>query len=340
MHIVKFYQGEGVLRLKLDTLEDLWTVQRIVFPGDLVKSKSLRKFKASESDIGELKEVVVTLRVEKTELDKNALRLRIMGKIVDGKPEQYIRLNSYHTLNIAPLDTLDIIKQAWPDYLVDVVKNAVGDTKKPRLGIIVVDDEKALPAYLLGYGVEFRNEIYSNLSKRMTQKDFQEQQKKFYENVAKTIKSMDVDTVIVAGPGFTKDDIRAYIEAKQEKIEKRIIYQQASNTERSGVYEIIRSPEVESLLHSEHIRKEFATMEEFLKGLSAGTSKYGIDNVNEAIDDYRASTVIVNDSVLGDLKVQELLAKAESMHIKIEIFNSNDEVGTQLASFKNVASIA
>ena len=340
MHIVKFYHGEGVIRLKLDTLEDLWTVQRIVFPNDLVKSKSLRKFKASESDIGELKEVVITLRVEKTELDKNALRLRIMGKIVEGKPEQYIRLNSYHTLNIAPSDTLDIIIQSWPDYLLEVVKNAVGDTKKPKLGIIVVDDEKALPAYLLGYGIEFRNEIYSNLSKRMTQKDFQEQQKKFYENIVKTVKSMDVDTVIVAGPGFTKDDIRTYIESKQEKIEKRIIYQQASNTERSGTYEIIRSPEVENLLRSEHIRKEFAIMEEFLKGLSSGISKYGIGNVKEAVEDYRVSIIIVNDSVLGDPAVQELLAKAESMHLKIEIFNSTDEVGTQLASFKNVASIS
>jgi protein pelota len=340
MHIVKFYHGEGVMRLKLDTLEDLWTVQRIVFPDDLVKSKSLRKFKANETDIGELKEVIITLRVEKTELDKNALRLRIMGKIVEGKPEQYIRLNSYHTLNIAPSDTLDIIKGAWPDYLVDVIRNAVGDTKKPRLGIIMVDDEKALPAYLLGYGMEFRNEIYSNLSKRMTQKDFQEQQRKFYEAITGTIKSMDVDTVIVAGPGFTKDDVRAYIEAKQEKIDKRIIYQQASNTERSGVYEIIRSSEVENLLRSEHIRSEFAVMEEFLKGLSSGTSKYGISNVAAAIDDYAAGTLIVNDSMLGNQDVQKILAKAESMHIKIEIFNSMDEVGSQLASFKGIASIA
>lgn len=340
MHIVKFYQGEGVMRLKLDTLEDLWTVQRIVLPNDLVKSKSLRKFKANETDVGELKEVIITLRVEKTELDKNALRLRIMGKIVEGKPEQYIRLNSYHTLNIAPSDTLDIIKAAWPDYLVNVVKNAVGDTKKPRLGIIVVDDEKALPAYLLGYGVEFRNEIYSNLSKRMTQKDFQEQQRKFYEAITSTIKSMDVDTVIVAGPGFTKDDVRAYMESKQEKIDKRIIYQQASNTERSGVYEIIRSSEVESLLRSEHIRSEFAVMEEFLKGLSSGTSKYGIENVATAIDDYAVGSLIVNDSMLGNQDVQKILAKAELMHIKIDIFNSMDEAGEQLASFKGIASIA
>jgi len=133
MRIVKFYNMEGTLRVKIETLEDLWTLQRVIFPNDLARSKSLRRFKASDSDVGELKEVIITLKVERTELDKNASRLRIMGKIVEGKPEQYIRLNSYHTLNVAPMDMLDVIKQSWPSYLIDVIKNAVNDTKKPRL---------------------------------------------------------------------------------------------------------------------------------------------------------------------------------------------------------------
>ncbi len=340
MRIVKFYNMEGTLRVKIETLEDLWTLQRVIFPNDLARSKSLRRFKASDSDVGELKEVIITLKVERTELDKNASRLRIMGKIVEGKPEQYIRLNSYHTLNVAPMDMLDVIKQSWPSYLIDVIKNAVNDTKKPRLGIIVMDDEKALPAYLLGYGVEFRNEIYSHLSKRMTQKDFQEQQRKYYEAIVKEIKGMDVDRIILAGPGFTKDDVKAYIESKQEKIEKNLTYAPASNPERSGIYEIIRSPEVESMLHNEHIRNEFAVMEEFLKGLSSGTSRYGIDNVRAALDGFMLNEIIVNDSVLGDPGVQKLLADAESSRIKIIIFNSQDEVGTQLSSFKDVACLS
>ena len=180
MRIIKFYENIGSLKLRVDTLEDLWTVQRIIFPNDLVKSESERKFKSSESDKGELKKVVITVRVEKSELDKDACRLRVLGKIVEGKPLEYIKINSYHTLNIAPGDIFDIMKNEWHDYIISVVRNAVSDSKRPRLGIIVLDDEKALPAYLLGYGLEFKNEIYSKLSKRMTPKDFQEQQKKNY----------------------------------------------------------------------------------------------------------------------------------------------------------------
>jgi protein pelota len=341
MKIIKFYEALGSLKLRVDTLEDLWTVQRIIFANDLVRSESERKFKSSESDKGELKKVVVTLRTEKTELDKNAMRMRVLGKIVDGKPLEYIKINSYHTINIAPGDVFEIIKTEWHDYIVDVVRNAVSDSKRPRLGILVIDDEKALPAYLLGYGLEFRNEIYSKLSKRMSQKDFQEQQKKYYEEIIGIVKDMVVDTVVVAGPGFTKDDVKAYGESTGilKKINKRIFFESISNAERSGVYELIKSDKFSRILQKERIRTEFKLIEEFLTNLSTGKSKYGIENVSIALDNTEVNIILVNDSILGNPTVQNLLSDAEKERVKIEVFNSNDEVGMQLHSFKDIVCI-
>lgn len=341
MKIIKLYHAAGTAKLRVDTLDDLWTVQRIIFTDDIVKSRSERKFKASESDTGELKEVVITLKVEKTELDKDAMRLRVMGKIVEGRPLEYVKLNSYHTLNIAPGDEFELTKAEWPKYVLDVLKNAVSDTSKPRLGLIVVDDEKALPAYLLGYGVEFRNEIYSRLSKRMSSKDFDEQQKKYYGAIVSMVRDMQVDTVIVAGPGFTKDDIKTYIDSNEslKKTPKRLIFAAVSNAERSGIYELIRSDHVARLLERERIRMEFKLMEIFLTELSSGASKYGVGNVDAALDNLEANAVLVNDNVLGDRDVQQVLSKAERQGVRIEVFNSADEVGMQLQGFKNIASV-
>ncbi len=341
MKVIKFYEGEGKLKLRVDTLDDLWTLQRIIFANDLVKSESLRKFKASEGDKGEMKEVVITVRVEKTEFDKTAERLRIMGKIIEGKPLDYIKLNSYHTLNIAPGDVLDIIKTEWHDYLVNVIRNAVSDTRKARLGLIVADEEKAVPAYLLGYGVEFKNEIYSNLSKRMSQKDYAEQEKKYFRQILEMAEEMRVDTIIIAGPGFTKDDVKKFGEETGmiKKIGKRLIFEKTSDTERTGVYELIKSDRVAALLQKERIRIEFKLMEEFLSGLDSGRSRSGVGPVNEAIDGYEAKTVLVNDSVLGKKDVQETLANAEKNRVKIEVFNSVDEVGEQLRSFRDIACL-
>jgi protein pelota len=337
---VKFYEGAGAMKLKMETLDDLWTVQRIIFANDLVRSESERRFKPTEGDIGELKKVMITIRVEKTELDKSASRLRVLGKIVEGKPLEYVRMNSYHTLNIAPNDVLELIKAQWPDYLIRVVRDAVLDSKKPRLGLIVVDDEKALPAYMLGYGVEFGNEMYSRLSKRMSQKDFQEQEKKYFNEILDTVRNMRVDTIVIAGPGFTKDDIKKYATESGflKKISKQLIFESVSNAERSGIYELIKGEKVERLLEKERIRIEFRLMEEFLKGLEPKSSKYGVDDVATSIES-GAKVVLVNDSVLGDRKVQELLSNAEKDRIKIEVFNSGDEVGAQLHSFKDIASM-
>ncbi|MGH2638026.1 MAG: hypothetical protein ACRDF4_01860, partial [Rhabdochlamydiaceae bacterium] len=306
-----------------------------------VKSESERRFRANETDKGELKKVIITLDVEKTELDKNAIRLRVMGKIIEGKPEEFIKLRSYHTLNIAPGDVLELQKPVWKSYIVSVVRNAVSDSKKPRLGLIVVDDEKALPAYMLGYGIEFRNEIYSKLSKRMTPKDFQEQQKKYFDNILDHISKMNVDTVVVAGPGFTTDDIKKYGEDSGiiKKMGKRLIFESVSNSERSVIFELVRRYKVARILEKERIRIEFKLMEDFLTNLSTMRSKYGVDNVSDALDNGEASTILVNDSVLGNQEIQALLATAEERKVNIEVFNSIDEVGMQLHSFKDIACV-
>jgi protein pelota len=341
MKLIRFHEDTGTLKVRVDNLEDLWALQRVIFADDIVKAESERKFKPEEGSEGEFKTVMITLRVEKTELDKSAGRLRILGKIMEGKPLEYVRLNSYHTLNIAPDTELSISKSKWHGYLIDVVKEAVMESKRPRLGIVVVDDEKALPAYILGYGIEFRKEMYSNLSKRMSQKDFHEQERKYFDEILDVVSRMNVDTIVVAGPGFTKDDIKAYAAESGvlKKTNKSIVFESASNAERSGIYELIKSERVARLMQRERISREFALMEQFLRGLESGTSKYGKESVSMAIDDSEAGIILVNDSTLWDKDTEKVLEKAEKRRLTIEVFNSDDEAGAQLSGFKGVASI-
>jgi len=341
MKILGFHKLEGRLKLRVDNAEDLWALQRIIFEGDKVRSESMRRFKPNEGDEGEMKEVVIEVKAEKTELDKSALRLRITGKITEGRPLEYVRLNTYHTLNIGLGDTLEIAKQEWPEYIVGIIREAVEDTKKPRIAVMLIDDEKALPAYILGYGIEFLNEIYSKLSKRMKPKDFEEQKEKYFNEVIEAVKNFNTNTVIIAGPGFTKDDIKKYIEEHglSEKIGKRLIYERASDTEHTGMYELIKSDRVSSIIARDRVREEFKVMEQFLSALSINKAKYGIENVRQAIENYEARKVLVNDSTIGNAEVREVLGAAEKNGIKIIIINAGSEAGAQLHGFKDIAEI-
>jgi len=77
-----------------------------------------------------------------------------------------------------------------------------------------------------------------------------------------------------------------------------------------------------------------------LSGLNFSSSFYGIDQVTEALENYDAAVVMVNDSVLNDKNIQQVLDLSDRQKVKIEIFNSSDDAGAQLSNFKGIAAIS
>jgi len=339
MRILGFNEATNTLRLLPETFDDLYLLARIISTGDEVEAKSFRRFRANEEDKGEQKEVVVKVKAESIEIDKNAGRLRITGKIISGRPEQYIAIGSYHTLNIAQGEHIDITKEEWQGYVRDMIGEAVREAKKPRLGIIAIDDEKATVAYVRGYGIDIIAEIYSKLSKKMKPQEYEKQRKKFFDEVIEKIKSMSVELVIIAGPGFTKDDLRQYMESNKIETGKKIAYASASDSERSGIREALQSEEASRLMESDKIKKEFEYLNLFLKGLSIGASFTGLESIARALDNYEVGMVLVNDSVINNKEIKELLDTAYKQHVEIKIFNSDDDAGMQLKNFKNIVAI-
>ncbi len=340
MRVLKFNDISNTIKLEPDSFDDLYLLAMIIANGDKVDGRSYRRFKPSEGDLGEQKEVFVRIDVEKVEIDKNSDRLRITGKILSGRPEEFIRMGSYHTLNLAPGDIIEITKREWKNYILKRIKEAVAESKKPKLGVIAMDDEKATLAYIKGYGIEIVSEIYSHLSKKMGEKDFAKQKEAFFIEIIKSIENMKVEIVVIAGPGFTKDDLKKHIENMGVKVSKRIIYASASDAERSGIREVMQSRTVGKLLESEHVKKEFEYLNVFLGGLRFGASFFGIDGVREALGSHRIGVVMINDSSLNDEKMKEILDRVDESGIKIEIFNSEDDAGAQLHGFKDIAAIS
>lgn len=311
----------------------------IISKGDVVEAHTTRRFRGNEGDIGEQKDVMITLAVEKTEIDKNAMRLRISGRIMAGKPEEFVTLGSYHTLNIAAQDEIDIHKDEWKDYILKRIKQAVLDSKKPRLGIIVMDDEKALVSYIKGYGIEIVSELYSRLSKRMTQKDFQKRRDEYFDDIINAVNGLGVDLVVLAGPGFTKDDVKKYMQDKGIRVSKQLIYASASDAERSGIREVMQGDAVAKVLENEHVKREFEYLNRLLGGIRSGAAPYGVDGVRSRLGTRDLSVVLVNDDIINDDEVKALLDEADKKGLKIEIFNSEDDAGVQLRNFKGIAAL-
>jgi protein pelota len=339
MRVIRFSQSTNELKLVPTSFDDLYLLARIIGKGDAATASSTRRFRPSEGDVGEQKEVVIALGVEKVEIDRNSGMLRLSGKILGGRPEEFIRMGSYHTLSIGEGDLLTIRKEEWKEYTLGMIRQAVVDSRKPRLGAVALDDEKATFAYVKGYGIETAAEIYSGLSKKMKEAEYGKTRQAYFDEIAKKVAGMKVDLVVIAGPGFTKDDFKKHLEAKGLKLEKRVIYTAASDAERSGVREAVQSEAVAKLLENEKVKREFESLNAFLAGLSMGHSFSGLDKVREALETYQVGAVLVNDSVLNDEGVKEVLDVAYAQRVEIRVFNSEDDAGIQLHSFRDVAAV-
>ncbi len=339
MRIIRLNPVSNALKLEPESFDDLYLLAIIISAGDRVEAHTYRRFKAHETDVGEQKEVVIKITVEKIEIDKSAGRLRLIGKIISGHPAEFISMGSHHTINVANGDVIDIEKDEWKDYILKRLRQAQQEARKPKLGIIVMDDEKALISYIKGYGIDIVTELYSRLSKRMKEKDYGKQRAQYFNDIIKAVENMSVDIIIIAGPGFTKDDLKKYISDMNIEIKKRLVYASASDAERSGIREVMKSGTVGELLENEHVKKEFEYLNRFLAGLRAGISMSGIEKVLDAIRNSRPERILVNDSVINEDEIKKVLDVADKHGIRIEIFNADDDAGMQLKNFKNIVAI-
>ena len=92
MRVLKHIKDEGIVKVVADHAEDLWHIERVIQPGDLVAAKSWRRFKTSEGESGEKKEILAQVRAEQIEFSEHANRVRVTGKIVagGGAPEEAV----------------------------------------------------------------------------------------------------------------------------------------------------------------------------------------------------------------------------------------------------------
>lgn len=339
MRILKIDRKSGEVKLIPECLEDLWHIERVLEEGDIVSARSKRKYKPSEGAEGEKKPVKIDLGAEKIEFSKFANRIRVTGKIKGGTPEEYIQIGSYHTIDIETGKPVTIAKR-WRGYQIDRLKKAVKETKRPRVGIVVMDERKALFALLKGYGVEYGVEISSAASKGGEKHE--EKTRQYYGDILKKIEMLKVGRIVIAGPGFAKDGMKKFIKGKNPGLLKKITFGTCSYAERSGVNELLKSGVMSKIAAAERIEGEMVLMERFKAeiGKESGLAAYGYEEVRKAVGYGALSDLFIVDELLRkEKRIEGLLEEAEKKRVKITIFSKDSDSGNELSGFGGIAGL-
>jgi len=335
----KINRYEGVIQANPETYEDLWVLSRIITEKSIVSSKSNRKYKPPGSNKEERISVYTTLEAEKIELHKHSNSLRVTGKILDIRPEFIAPLNSYHTIEINTGDEVKIQKN-WKGYEYDILKEAIENSHRAIFNIILVDDEMATFASLKQYGIDFGVEVYNSGKKVNKDKEMSG----FFNEIVSVIENqIPQDSIILlGGPGFVKENLLKYLQKEKSSIFKRTKLVNASNAEKSGVYELVKSDEIKTVLENEKVHSIMSDMERFLKCAST-TGKlcaYGEKNIELAVKNSAVETLIVVDSLIRtNEKIENLIKKVNAQGGKVSFVPEDTSLAEQVKSFGGIIAL-
>ncbi len=330
---------KGIIKLKVDNLDDMWHLTHILDKGDIVEAITYRK-EDKQEDISRSKsrarkKVKLTLEVEKVELKD---QLRVGGKILEGAET----LGNYHTFNISENDKITIIKEKWKKADLERLDEAQKTTHKPRIFLIVLDDEMATFAILRQTSVDF----ILDLEGRRQGKQFESKnvKMKYFSEVLNALKysleGKNINKIILGGPGFIKDELYDYIKNKDIELSKKIVVTNTSVVGKTGIYELIKSKKVDKILADMKSAKEIEAVEELLYEIAKSKKgTYGIEQVKNAANMGAVNKLLVLDKKVRENSSEDIMEACRQTNSKIIIVSSSHEGGDKLETLGGVAAI-
>jgi len=340
MKKLKIDKKNNFLELIPETLDDLWYLQRILEKGDLVSGSSERKIKGEEGRKAEKIAIWVEITAEKIEFHESTKTLRISGKMQAMKPIEFFEANAFHSIEIELKNKIKIRKNKIKEFQLEIIEKAVKNTGRNKLLLIVLDDEEATIGEATEKGIKIKAVIKSGRQGKMF-KEEKRKENKYFEEILKKVQEEKKEKILIAGPGFTKNDLQKYL--KNKNIELNAVFENTNSVGKTGLNELIKNEIIEKILHESLLVKENKKMEEVMKEARKENSmaEYGLKEVKEAAEKGAVEELIVSDKKFFEEReeIQALIEKVEEFKGKVMLISSEHEAGEYLAGFGGIIAL-
>ena len=347
MKIIEEDEKEGIVEVVPETLDDLWHLSHIVEVGDNASSKTTRRIQDNtgdklRSDRGVKKTFYLGLDIETISFHLFTGKLRLTGVITRG-PEDLIPLGSHHTLEVKLNTPLTIKKDRWPKWAINRLNQAIDASKKLSAIIVVLEDDTATIGLMRQFGIEYYGPIKGHISgKRILDKNRQKNIISFYEKVIESITKFDsIQNIVIAGPGFVKNDFYDYLKEKHKDLAKISIVESTGSGGRNGISEVLKKGTVEKLTSQNRVAIEMGAVNRLLEQIGKNSSKiaYGIKQTNDAINMGAVELLLILDTKVASENMGEAMDMVENMKGEVMVISSEHDGGKQLESLGGMAAI-
>jgi protein pelota len=340
MKIIHKDLKHGIIKVKIDGSQDLWCLSTIIESGDCVSGMTERKIKLGGSEEkSKISKRILFLKiiVEKIDYDH---ALRVSGKIIEAPDD--IPKGDYHTFDVSDGTVITVEKEYWTKYALKKLDEAV-NVQTANILVIAFDREEAIFAVLKSQGYEILPAMKGDVSK----KDLEEKKTNFYQEIYKQLLDYDqkyaYDNIVIASPAFWKEYLMK--EIKDDALRKKIVLATCSSIDDSTINEILKRPELKTVLDKDKSSRELKLIDELLGQISKDNATYGIREVNDKLQSGNVSTLMVSENLILRMRkenkyniLEELMTAAEALNAEVKII-SGEESMKKLDGLTGVAAL-
>jgi protein pelota len=337
MKILKIDKKTNEIVVLPQNLNDLWHLEKVIDIGDLVKGKTDRKIKPSKEGEKTIRQTMfVEIKVETVHFQEFSENLKIGGIIMGGSPKEFIELKTHQSIDLFINDKVSFVKKIIKSWQIERLEKAKKESASSRLLVVLMDDEQAELAFISQFSIDKKATI---TTKKAGKQYKEETNNKYFEEVLDKIVSLSPSKILLAGPGFTKENFVKYVEEKNKKIPK-IFIESTNSVGETGYRELISQGKLDKIEKELQLSKETQVIEEFLAALPKKLGEYGVEKVKELINIGAVESLIVSETYLlqNRNKTEEILDLGERVGCKINIISSKNPQEKSIHNFGGVVA--
>jgi len=340
------------ITIKIENLNDLWTLYNIISKNDKVSARTYRRVVLKEGSKGERKPMTLKLQVDAVSFHEFSNRLRIKGTILEG-PEDYVSFWTFHTFNVEIGQILAITKEKWLQSELKRLRESSKFESNFIMLIIAIETGLATLSVITNFSHKRIATIKRNIpGKRYEQAYRNKAYQDFFSDVKKVLdenlKSTEISLIIICGPGSTRDHFYQMLKEKTNpSIISKIHSLHASSGTESAILEILKSTKLKSIKKNVKILQETERIEEIFSLLSTEPDliAIGFDEISKASEQgavqelFCADILIRGASKSQKLRIEKILNDVESFGGKINILSSEHPTGQQIIDLGSLVAI-
>jgi len=344
MQILKRELKHGLATVKAENLDDLWYLSQLIEPGDVVSGKTERKIRIGDNEQRKTeavkKHVFIKLKVEKIEFHKYSNILRVSGTIMEG-PEDVAK-GAHHTFNVEEQTIITIEKERWLNFQVEKLEEAA-KARPLKILVLAFDREEAYFAMLNNQGYEVLSKMKGDVAKKESP---EKTAGNFYKELSQQLeeynKRYGLRNIIIASPSFWKEYLMKEV---SDELKKKITLATCSVVNETAIDEIVKRPELKTVLEKDKTAKEIKLIDELLQAISKEEAAYGMKEVDEQVSNSNVKDLLVSDNFIHEKREENIYAeldalmkKADSVKGSIHLISS-EEASKKLDGLGGIACI-